>query len=360
MYLRNAWYVAASETDIGEGLYPTMLLGEPVVLYRKSDGQLVALEDACPHRKLPLSMGRLDGDQVECGYHGLTFDGSGTCTRAPTSGRIPSRARVHSYPVHVRYGLVWLWMGEPAMADPTRLCEVPEWGDPQWGLNRGASMTIACNYLYMTDNLLDPSHVAWVHQSSFGNAACASEPVTATETSNGVIVSRWMRNVEVAPFYKQFVAFDGPCDRLQHYEVQYPCQAIIKALFTPAGTGNDDGPLHEHVFLMNSYNFMTPVDENTTRYYWFQVRNFEPDDEDISRRFDQDVQHAFAEDQVVLAAVHKGMSRPGAEPINLPSDAGPVKFRRELARRIALENTEMVPSPSASAVPGRLKATLIQ
>lgn len=80
-------------------------------------------------------------------------------------------------------------------------------------------MTVQCNYLYMTDNLLDPSHVAWVHQSSFGNAACASEPVTATETANGVIVSRWMRNVAVAPFYAQFVTFDGPCDRLQHYEV---------------------------------------------------------------------------------------------------------------------------------------------
>ncbi|RMR06483.1 Ring-hydroxylating dioxygenase, large terminal subunit [Pseudomonas savastanoi pv. glycinea] len=340
MYLRNAWYVAASDSDIGHSLYPTTLLGEPVVLFRKTDGELVALEDACPHRKLPLSLGRLDGNQIECGYHGLTFDGQGTCTRAPTSGRIPSRARVHSYPVHVRYGLVWLWMGEPSLADVSSVCEVPEWDDPQWGLSRGASMTLQCNYLYMTDNLLDPSHVAWVHQSSFGNAACASEPVTATETANGVIVSRWMRNVEVAPFYAQFVTFDGPCDRLQHYEVQYPCQAIIKALFTPAGTGRDEGPLHADVFLMNSYNFMTPVDEHCTRYYWFQMRNFEPGDEGVSRRFDEDVQHAFAEDRVVLEAVHKGMINPRVAPINLPSDAGPVKFRRELARRISAESAE--------------------
>ncbi len=120
MYLRNAWYVAASDSDIGHSLYPTTLLGEPVVLFRKTDGELVALEDACPHRKLPLSLGRLDGNQIECGYHGLTFDGQGTCTRAPTSGRIPSRARVHSYPVHVRYGLVWLWMGEPSLADVSK------------------------------------------------------------------------------------------------------------------------------------------------------------------------------------------------------------------------------------------------
>jgi phenylpropionate dioxygenase-like ring-hydroxylating dioxygenase large terminal subunit len=350
MYLRNAWYVAASDVEIGRSLYPTTLLGEPIVLFRKTDGELVGLEDACPHRKLPLSMGRLDGDQVECGYHGLTFDGKGTCTRAPTSGRIPSRARVHSYPIQVRYGLVWLWMGDPTLADPASLCEVPEWDDPQWGLSRGASMTVPCNYLYMTDNLLDPSHVAWVHQSSFGNAACASEPVTTTETADGVIVSRWMRNVDVAPFYAQFVTFDGPCDRLQHYEVQYPCQAIIKALFTPAGTGQETGPLHDDVFLMNSYNFMTPVDEHSTRYYWFQLRNFEPGNDDVSRRFDEDVQHAFAEDRAVLAAVHKGMIHPRTPPINLPSDVGPVKFRRELAKRIAAEGAQQLHAVGADEI----------
>ena len=338
MYLRNAWYVAASEADIGDGLYPTTLLSEPVVLYRKADGSLVALEDACPHRKLPLSMGRLDGDQVECGYHGLTFDGEGTCTRAPTSGKIPPKAKVHSYPVAVQYGLVWLWMGEPSLADAANLCKVPEWGDPAWGLSHGASMTVPCNYLYMTDNLLDPSHVAWVHQSSFGNAACASEPLTVTETPDGVVVSRWMRNVEVAPFYAQFVTFEGPCDRLQHYEVQYPCQAVIKALFTPAGTGEHQGPMHKDVFLMNFYNFMTPVNEQETRYYWFQMRNFEPDNIDVSRRFDADVQHAFAEDRAVLGAVHAGMLNPRTAPINLPSDAGPIKFRRELAKRIAAQS----------------------
>jgi vanillate O-demethylase monooxygenase subunit len=148
----------------------------------------------------------------------------------------------------------------------------------------------------------------------------------------------------VAPFYAQFVSFAGPCDRLQHYEVQYPCQAIIKAVFTPAGSGGDEGTMHEDVFLMNSYNFMTPVDEHVTRYYWFQMRNFDPDNQEVSRRFDEDVQHAFAEDRVVLAAVHKGMINPRTAPINLPSDAGPIKFRRELARRIAAEGGEAQPA----------------
>ena len=89
MFMRNAWYVAASETELGEQLFAVKLLNEAVVLYRKGDGTPVALEDACPHRKLPLSLGRRQGDDIECGYHGLTFDCSGSCVRAPGSKHAP-------------------------------------------------------------------------------------------------------------------------------------------------------------------------------------------------------------------------------------------------------------------------------
>ena len=106
MYLRNSWYVAAWDHEVGSGLFPVKMLGEDIVLYRKTDGSVAALEDACPHRKLPLSMGRIKGDTVECGYHGLTFDGTGTCTRVPGVEKIPHVACVRSYPIHERYGLL--------------------------------------------------------------------------------------------------------------------------------------------------------------------------------------------------------------------------------------------------------------
>jgi phenylpropionate dioxygenase-like ring-hydroxylating dioxygenase large terminal subunit len=338
MYLMNAWYVAARDADVTHALIPLTILGERVVLYRREDGQAVALEDACPHRKLPLSMGRLCGDHVECGYHGLTFDASGACVRAPAVGRIPRGAKVRSYPLAERYGLLWIWMGDPGRADSRTIVEIGEWGDPSWGINRGDAMTVDCHYLYVTDNLLDPSHVAWVHRSSFGNAACEAEPLKTVVTDNGVTVSRWMRNVEVAPFYAQFVRFDGNCDRKQHYEVRFPSHAIIKAIFTPTGTGNDLGTPHPDVFLMNSYNFMTPVDDSHTRYYWFQTRNFSPNDDAISRRFDEDVHHAFEEDRAVLAAVHRGMRDKRTPNIDLAIDLGPLRFRRALAQMIEEEN----------------------
>ncbi|HEY9571937.1 MAG TPA: Rieske 2Fe-2S domain-containing protein, partial [Pusillimonas sp.] len=198
MFLKNAWYVAALDSEVGRNLHAARILGEDIVLYRKQDGSVAALEDACPHRKLPLSMGRLQGDDVECGYHGLTFDCSGSCVRAPGIAHIPKAAVVRSYAVAERYGLVWVWMGDAALADPARIVEVAHWGDPAWGMNRGEALTVQCNYRYLTDNLLDPSHVSWVHQTSFGNASIVGQPLQVAVNDDGVLVSRWMRDVEVA------------------------------------------------------------------------------------------------------------------------------------------------------------------
>ena len=337
MYLRNAWYVAAWDHEVGRDLTPVTLLSEGVVLYRRQDGAVAALEDACPHRKLPLSMGRLKGDEVECGYHGLTFDCSGACTRVPGAERIPHVARVRSYPVEERYGLVWIWMGEAAKADPALIVQVEHYGDPAWGLNRGESMMLECHYLYMTDNLLDPSHVAWVHQGSFAGAGCEETPLQTTVGADGVTVWRWLLDAEPAPFYAPFLKFQGHCDRKQHYEVRYPGHAIIRAVFTPAGTGGEGRPAHPDVFLMDSYNFMTPIDENRTRYTWFQMRNFAPDDVEVSRQFAASVRGAFEEDAAVLQAVHRGMAIKRTPNLDLKIDAGPMRFRRRLAKLIAAE-----------------------
>jgi len=337
MFLRNAWYVAAWSREIGAGLTPLKLLNENIVFFRKSDGEVVALEDACPHRKLPLHMGRIKNDQIECGYHGLTFDGGGRCTLAPGMVRPPSAAKVRSYPVCERYGLLWIWMGEENKANPADIFEVEHWGDPAWGLNQGDGMQVDCNYLYITDNLLDPTHVAWVHLSSFAGSACEDTPLQLTEKDNGVTVWRWMHDVPPAPFYAPFLRFGGNCDRKQQYEVRYPSNALIKAIFAPAHTGGEGRDLPDTTFIMDSYNFMTPVDENTTLYHWFQMRNFAPDDEDVSRRFADSVRGAFEEDKAILQAVHTGMANKTTPHINIKSDLGPTRFRRHLDELIAAE-----------------------
>jgi len=337
MFLKNAWYVAAWGEEITPALQQLIVLGEKICVYRNSDDEVIAMEDACPHRKLPLSMGKLKGDNVECGYHGLTFDCAGSCVWAPGEGRIPSNARVRTYPIHERYGLVWIWMGNPAIADSNDIIDIPNFDSPDWGVNRGAAMELQCNYLLMCDNLLDPTHVAWVHEGSFAQDATKDSPLKVTMAQDGIIVHRWMMDVEPAPFYKKVVEFDGNCDRLQHYEVRYPAHALVRAVFTPAGTGGVEGPLHDNTFVMDSYNFMTPTTAEETRYYWFQLRNIRPDDEALSKMMSDDVQHAFEEDRAVLNAVQIGLSTKTSPHIDLGIDNGQLRFRRKLEAMIAEE-----------------------
>jgi len=282
-------------------------------------------------------MGRIKDDTLECGYHGLTFDCAGRCVWAPGTGRIPSNARVHAYPVHEKYGLVWIWMGNPALAEASEIFDIPNFDNSAWGRNQGAAMELDCNYLLMCDNLLDPTHVAWVHQGSFGQAATRDTPLRISKTDNGVIVHRWMMDVEPAPFYKKVIEFQGNCDRLQHYEVRYPSHALIRAIFTPAGTGGPDAPLHKDAFVMDSYNFMTPTTAGKTRYYWFQLRNIRPDDTALSAMMSEDVRHAFEEDRAVLDAVQIGMAEKESPHIDLPIDGGQLRFRRQLEAMIAEE-----------------------
>jgi vanillate O-demethylase monooxygenase subunit len=341
MYLRNTWYALARSEDIGAALTPLQVLGERVVAYRKTDGSPVVLEDACPHRKLPLSMGQRRGDDVMCGYHGLTFDGAGTCVAAPTQGKIPSTARVKSYPLADRWGLVWIWMGKVDEADPSKIIHVDDHDRPGWGLTNGDSMTCACNYLYLVDNLLDPSHVAWVHVTSFAAPGTEDTPLQVAATDSGIVVSRWMLNRDVPPYYAPLVKFEGKCDRLQHYEVRYPSLGINKSIFTPAGTGGVGKPPHEQAYMMVSYHFLTPVDAEATRYFWLQNRNTDPGNAEISAQVAAGARRAFEEDRVILEAVHKGMATKSTPNLDLALDAGALRFRRALSRMIEAEGTEL-------------------
>ena len=334
MYLRNTWYALARREEIGQELSAFQVLDERVVAYRKADGTSVALEDACPHRKLPLSMGKRQGDLVMCGYHGLTFDGTGTCVAAPTQGKIPTAARVKSYPTADRWGLVWIWMGDSAKADPAKIIDIDNHDTAGWGMTNGDNMTCGCNYLYLVDNLLDPSHVAWVHVTSFAAPGTEDTPLQVNTADNGVVVSRWMLNRSVPPYYAPLVKFKGNCDRLQHYEVRYPSLGINKSIFTPAGTGGLGKPLHEQAYVMVSYHFLTPVDETTTRYFWLQNRNTDPGNAEISAQVAAGARRAFEEDREILEAVDKGMSSKSSPNLDLALDAGSLRFRRGLQNLI--------------------------
>ena len=338
MFLRNSWYVAALSSEIRAELRPLRILGENIVFFRKGSGEPVALQDACPHRRLPLSKGRLLNNRIECGYHGLQFDHSGQCVAAPTQDRIPPSARVRSYPAVDRWGLVWIWMGDAALADDKLIIDIRNYDNPDWKITAGDALTCACNYQYLTDNLLDPSHVAWVHRTSFASPGTENTPVEITETDNGVIVHRWIYDRELPSFYAPLVRFEGNCDRLQHYEAQFPCTAINRSIFVPSGKGGPGFRSDESAYVMISYHFMTPIDADNTRYHWLQHRNTDPDNEELTAMIASSARSAFLEDREVLEAVHTGMANATTRPVNLGLDAAALRFRRTLERMISRES----------------------
>jgi vanillate O-demethylase monooxygenase subunit len=337
--LRNAWYVAAWADEIAAGPIERQILGDAIVLWRKEDGEPAAVAAFCSHRRLSLARGRVAGDRIICGYHGLEFAADGACINVPCQHGIPAGAGIRGYPVAQRYGLVWIWMGDAALADPASIIDIAAWGSPAWGYNRGAAMVYDCNYLLITDNLLDPSHVTWVHPTSFGGSSGEDVPMRIHEAASGYTVSRWITDAPVSPFYRDLVPFAGNADRLQHYEVRYPALAVIKAVFVPAGLGGENAQTDwgDQAFLMDSYNFITPETESRSRYYWFQLRNVRPDDAALSEAMSAAVLAAFSEDLMVLNEVQRGMDTCPEPPISIATDAGPLRFRHRLARRIAAE-----------------------
>lgn len=306
--MRNCWYVAGRSVDFAAKLSPVRLLAEDIVIFRGQAGEPIALEDACPHRKLPLSKGSISGSTVVCGYHGLTFDCKGTCVAAPTQqNAIPKRAVVRSYPVEDRWGFLWIWMGDAALADASKILDVPNYDSLDWATTERGALSIACNYLYITDNLLDPSHVAWVHLTSFAGTGTGDLPLDMEEDDDMLTVSRWIYAQSAPPYYLKMLPFGDNCDRKQHYECRLPSTAINMSVYTKAGLGGPDKPMPDSAFINISYNFITPIDKDNSLYFWFQHRNMHADDKELSKFMFEGATMAFNEDKDVLEDVHSGM-----------------------------------------------------
>ena len=214
MFLRNAWYVASMADDLGQSLVPRTLCEEPVVLFRGSDGTPSALADRCCHRHLPLSMGKLMGDRLQCGYHGLEFDTTGACVAVPGQSTIPPGAAVKAYPVVERDRFVWIWMGDPALADPTTIPDYHWNSDPDWPAV-GGSAEVNCHYMLSIDNLLDLTHLPYVHASTLGAEAILENPIKVTRRDDSVTVERWMVDADPGPFWGDAIGRRSGCDRWQ-------------------------------------------------------------------------------------------------------------------------------------------------
>jgi vanillate O-demethylase monooxygenase subunit len=194
MFLRNCWYAAGWSRDFATAaLTGVTILNEPVVIYRTRDGEAVALQDRCCHRFAPLSMGRIEGDDLRCMYHGLKFAPSGKCIEIPGQAKIPPQACVRNYPIIDRHSIAWIWMGDAARADEALIPNFVGVDDPTWAMKPGR-MDYNANYVLINDNLLDLSHLAFLHSKSLGASFTpdgVSRP-TVHKTAHGVKIENWI------------------------------------------------------------------------------------------------------------------------------------------------------------------------
>jgi vanillate O-demethylase monooxygenase subunit len=336
MFLHNAWYVAAWDHEVGRQMLSRRILGKPVVLFRTTGGMAVALEDRCVHRFLPLSRGELRDDQVVCGYHGMTYDASGKCVRIPGQSLIPRTARVRSYRIAERWGCVFIWMGDVARADESEIIDVPFYNDESWAINRGEPLHIRAHYQLITDNLLDPTHVSYVHTSTFGTQAVAEIPVQVKHQGRTVSVTRHIPDSPPAPFFAKVGRFTGNVDRWQVYSLNLPSTAVVDAGSKPSGI---DAAAEAASVRINSYNFITPETDRSSFYFYFQLRNFAPNDESMTALMNDQFAKAFHEDKVVLEDIQSMIDSSGEEPhFNLAIDNASVRARHMLERLIAAES----------------------
>jgi len=338
----NAWYAAAWDSDIKHELFARTICGKKMVFYRKSDGAVVALEDACWHRLLPLSMGRLDGDEVVCGYHGLVFDGSGRCTRMPSQETLNPSACVPVFPVVERHRFVWVWPGDPALADPALIPDLHWNHDPAWA-GDGRTIHAKCNYRLVVDNLMDLTHETFVHGSSIGNRAVAEAPFHVTHGDRTATVTRWMEGIEAPPFWAGQIfsarGYRGPVDRWQIIRFEAPCTVAIDVGVAPAGSGAPQGDRSQGVngFVLNT---ITPETEKTCHYFWAFVRNYMTHEQKLTTDLREGVRRIFGEDERVLEAQQEAIdAHPEHKFYNLNIDAGSMWSRRLIDKMIAAEST---------------------
>ena len=331
----NAWYAVAWSHEVGpRGVLGRTVCNEKIALWRKPDGGIAALEDACWHRRLPLSMGHVDAENVVCRYHGLAFDGTGRCTRMPSQERISPSARVRAFPTAEKHRLVWVWPGDPARADGAALPDLHWNSDPAWE-GDGATLFAKCDYRLLIDNLMDLTHETFVHSTSIGHRAIAETAPTTTHDERTVTVTRWMLDIDAPPFWRTQLARPGNVDRWQIIRFEAPCTIVLDVGVALAGTGAPQGDRSQGV-NGRVLNTITPETDTTCMYFWTLLRNYRLRDQSLTNQLREANARIFEEDRAVVEAQQVGLSaHPDRRINNLNIDSGSVWARRIIERMSA-------------------------
>jgi phenylpropionate dioxygenase-like ring-hydroxylating dioxygenase large terminal subunit len=334
MWIRNAWYVAAWTHEIEPGrIHARTIIDQPLVLFATSDGGIVALEDRCPHRFAPLSLGRLEGDALRCMYHGLKFAPDGTCIEIPGQKLIPRSACVRRFPLAVVGSWVWVWMGDAGRADSATIPPTLALDDPAWRLQAG-QLDYDAHYLLIDDNLLDLSHLSFAHEKTLGMdmPQWADMRPRMSPIDRGLRFERWHTGHHPRGFMKKL---GETVDVWTTYDFVFPGIFLQRTAFFPAGTAAASGntaPHGEPLFWRIDEQAVTPVSPRTSRYFYAVGTRAQDIDADKLERLYAVTTTAFHEDKRIIEGQQKLIDlEPDRTMLPTSLDAGPTQFRKLVA-----------------------------
>jgi vanillate O-demethylase monooxygenase subunit len=340
MFPKNAWYVACTPDEIEGKPLGRQVCGEKIVFYRGEEGKVAALEDFCPHRGAPLSLGFVRDGSLVCGYHGLQMGCDGKTVSMPGQ-RVRGFPCIRSYPVEERHGFIWVWPGAKELADPATIHHLAWAEDPAWAYG-GGLYHIACDYRLMVDNLMDLTHETYVHASSIGQKEIDEAPVTTRVEGTQVVTSRFMENIMPPPFWQAALrgnglADDVPVDRWQICRFDAPSHVMIEVGVAHAGKGGYHAdPAHKASSIV--VDFITPETETSHWYFWGMARNFKPQDTALTATIRAGQGKIFEEDREMLERQQQNILRhPERKLLMLNIDAGGVQSRRQIDAWLARE-----------------------
>jgi vanillate O-demethylase monooxygenase subunit len=336
MYLKNAWYVAATSQELGQELLTRTILEQPILLYRKENGDPVAIGNLCPHRFAPLHMGKRIGDTVQCGYHGMVFGESGKCVLNPHHGGVIAAAMaVPAYPVEERYGMIWVWTGAADMADPALIPDFSCYTAPGFK-TIGGIMDVAAGMELITDNLLDLTHADFLHEGTLSSEAITVSKLETIEQGSTIWGNRWCPDGEAPPVWSQLMDSQmgvPPTTRIDHWlymRWDAPAHLLLDVGISPVGKGREDG-----VWVYTGHH-LTPVSPTRTLYFWTVVRDHAPDSADVDAFWQGSIDYAFAvQDKPMIEAQQAAIGNAEIDtlrPVAIPADAAGGRARRALAR----------------------------
>ena len=333
-FIQDAWYCAGLAKELGPGaLKPITILGEPVVIYRKTDGAAAALSDRCPHRFAPLSMGKVCDGELQCPYHGLRFDASGQCTHNPHGdGSIPKAAKVRAFPLLEQHGALWIWMGDAAQADPAKLPDFSDTDEREGWSRIEGYLHVKANYQLMIDNLLDLSHVPFLHPFLGGGAPPPAEfrpDIRMEQKGDSVIAINEFHSMPNTPLYQMLWERGAPpalTDMRANMRWDPPSTLLLDTGATFVDKPRDHGP------SAPSSHWLTPETETTTHYFWAAVRDRHVGNTEVSTQMAAGFAAAFRdEDEPMIEACQRNMGTTdlmSLSPVLLQTDGSAVRARR--------------------------------